>query len=148
MNRGLGNHQSNYVEICINLVYVESAVLQAGLSDQERIGLVKRFSNHQDPPLVLIVMHEVSAQGVNLNLDTWWSRVIVVTNASNSPTRMAELGENYQSISFIGFVHTCMKANNVQVSQKEPVLVIRRMVLKSHYQHRESITDVFRRKKL
>lgn len=50
-----------------NLLYVETAVLHSGLSSSERIELVKRFNDPKDNLKILIIMHSVSTQGVNLD---------------------------------------------------------------------------------
>lgn len=81
---------AQFWELCCNSVYVESAVLHAALSDAERIQLVARFNNADDPLLVLIIMHAVSSQGVNL--DRCCRRVIVVTNAPNAPLEWQSWG--------------------------------------------------------
>ncbi|MCJ1426022.1 hypothetical protein MMC29_003924 [Sticta canariensis] len=58
---------AQFWEMCLNLVYVESAVLHAGLSDTERVGLVARFNDPEDSLVVLVIMHSVSSQEVNLD---------------------------------------------------------------------------------
>lgn len=72
---------AQFWEICINFTY---------LSDQERISLVARFNDPDDSLLVLIIMHSVSSQGVNL--DMCCNRVIVITNASNAPLEWQSWG--------------------------------------------------------
>lgn len=57
--------------MCLNLVYVESAVLHAGLSDPERVELVARFNDPEDSLMVLIITHSVSSQDVNLDIKRW-----------------------------------------------------------------------------
>ncbi len=76
---------AQFWEMAINLTYVQTALLNAGLTDSERVPLVKRFNDPKDELTILIIMHSVSAQGVNL--DRCCSRVIVVTNAINAPTK-------------------------------------------------------------
>lgn len=74
---------AQFWEIACNLVYVECATLHSGLSDKERVDLVNRFNDPEDSLTVLIIMHTVSAQGVNL--DKCCNRVMIMTNASNAP---------------------------------------------------------------
>ena len=74
---------AQYWEMCLNLAYVKTAVLHAGFSDSERVALITRFNDAKDSLMVLIIMHAVSSQGVNL--DGCCSRVLVVTNAVNAP---------------------------------------------------------------
>jgi hypothetical protein len=71
---------AQFWEMAINLTYVQTAVLHAGLTDSERVSLVKRFNDPKDELTILIIMHSVSTQGVNL--DRCCSRVLVVTNAT------------------------------------------------------------------
>lgn len=66
------------------------AVLHAVLSDTERVQLVARFNNLADNLLVLVIMHSVSSQGVNL--DSCCCRVQVVTNAANAPNEWQSWG--------------------------------------------------------
>ena len=69
-----------------NFAYVETEVLHAGLTDLERVNLVKRFSDPKDSLLILIIMYQVSAQGVNL--DRCCCRVLVATPAINTPSEI------------------------------------------------------------
>ena len=82
---------AQFWEMVINLVYVESAVLHASLSDGERIQLVERFNYLDDPLILIFIMHSVSAQGVNL--DRCCNRVIVATNAINAPLEWQSWGQ-------------------------------------------------------
>ena len=50
-----------------NFAYVETEVLNARLTDLERVNLVKRFNDPKYFLLILIIMYQVSAQGVNLD---------------------------------------------------------------------------------
>lgn len=70
---------AQFWKLCVNFVYVECAVLHAGLSDPERVQLVARFNDPDDNLLVLIIVDSDSSQGVNL--DRCCHRVIVVTRA-------------------------------------------------------------------
>ena len=71
-----------FFELVLNLTYVETAVLHSALTDEERVNLIKRFNNEDDPLRILIIMYSVSAAGANL--DPACCRVIVVTPAINS----------------------------------------------------------------
>jgi hypothetical protein len=64
-----------------NLIYVETTVLHADLSDQERVNLMKRFNDQNDELIILIIMHAVSAQKVNLN--KCCNKVLIVINVVN-----------------------------------------------------------------
>lgn len=75
-----------YIELVLKSVYVEAEVLHAGLSDTERVDLVQRFRDPADKLMVLVIMYQVSAQGVNL--DPCCSRVIVTTPAQNAPSEV------------------------------------------------------------
>lgn len=81
---------AQFWELCLNLIYVETAVLHAGLSDAEQVALVACFNNPDDSLLVLIIMHSVFSQGVNL--DGCCSRVCVVTNTINAPLEWQSWG--------------------------------------------------------
>ena len=81
---------AQFWEMCLNSVYVETAVLHAALSDGDRIQLVNRFNDSRDPLTVMVIMHTVSAQGVNL--DRCCNRVVVVTNAPNAPMEWQSWG--------------------------------------------------------
>jgi hypothetical protein len=73
---------AHFFELVLNLTYVETAVLHGALSDEERVSLIKRFNNEEDPLQILIIMYLVNAAGANL--DPACCRVIVVTPAINS----------------------------------------------------------------
>ena len=73
---------AQFWEICVNFVYVKCVVFHSGLINLKRVELVARFNDPDSPLLVLIMMHSVSSQGVNL--DQYCSRVVVVTNARNA----------------------------------------------------------------
>ena len=81
---------AQFWEMVLNMIYVETAVLHAGLSDPERVELVRRFNDPENGLLILIIMHSVSSQGVNL--DRCCSRVLVVTNAVNAPLEYQSWG--------------------------------------------------------
>lgn len=51
---------AQFWEMCMYSIYVNSAVLHAGLSDLERVQLLGRFNNAADNLLVLVIMHSVS----------------------------------------------------------------------------------------
>lgn len=50
-----------FIELVAKLIYVQAAVLHAGLSDAERIELVNKFNNPNDRLTVLIIMYQVSS---------------------------------------------------------------------------------------
>ena len=75
-----------FYECAIRITYIDVEVLHAGLTNAEREILVKRFKNKDDSLTVLIIMYQVSAQGVNL--DSCCSRVIVCTPAINAPSEI------------------------------------------------------------
>ena len=81
---------AQFWEICVNFVYVECAVFYSGLTDPKRVELVAQFNNPNNLLLVLIIMHSVSSQEVNL--DQCCSRVVVVTNARNAPLEWQNWG--------------------------------------------------------
>ena len=81
---------AQFWKMVLNLIYVKTAVLHAGLSDPERVELVDRFNSPEDGLLILIIMRSVSSQGVNL--DRCCSRVLVVTNAVNAPLEYQSWG--------------------------------------------------------
>lgn len=49
-----------FFELVLNLIYVQAAVLHAGLSDTERVALVHKFNDPNDKLTVLIIMYQVS----------------------------------------------------------------------------------------
>ena len=69
--------------MCLNLVYTKSAVLYADLFDSERVRFVASFNDPDDSFLVLIIMHFISFQGVNL--DASCNQILVIINAVNAP---------------------------------------------------------------
>lgn len=71
-----------FIKLMCKLAYVQAKVLHAGLQDTERVELVKQFNDPEDSLLVLVIMYQVSAQGVNLN--ACCCRVIVETPVRNS----------------------------------------------------------------
>ena len=73
---------AQFWELAINLIYVETAVLHASLSDKEQIQFVEQFNNLDDPFTVSVIMHSISAQRVNL--DRCCNQIIVVINAVNA----------------------------------------------------------------
>lgn len=70
-------------ESVCNFVYVETEVLHAALTEAERVDLIKRFNDSENSLITLIIMYQVSAQGVNL--DKCCSRVLVATSVINAP---------------------------------------------------------------
>lgn len=76
---------SYFLEVVCKLIYVEAEVLHANLSDLERVNLVNRFNNPGDTLIVLIIIYQVSFQGVNL--DNCCCRVVVAMSALNAPPR-------------------------------------------------------------
>lgn len=60
-------NKAKFREMCSNIADIETGVLHAGLSDQDRINLVRRFNDEQNFWLVLIIMHSLSFQEVNLD---------------------------------------------------------------------------------
>ena len=122
-------------EVACNFVYVEAEVLHAGLTDHERVALVRRFNDSTDSLTVLIIMYQVSAQGVNL--DACCARAVVATPAINAPSEIQGWSRIIRVSLF--FSNQSEKLiNNAQVSQKQPVLIIRTIVLNSHDQYRDS----------
>jgi hypothetical protein len=71
-----------YFELVLNLSYVETAVLHSGLSDEERVKLIARFNDPDNPLCIVIIMYSVNAAGANL--DTAFCRALVLTPAINS----------------------------------------------------------------
>jgi hypothetical protein len=66
----------------INLTYVETTVLHADLNDQERVNLMKRFNDQNDELIILIIMHAISAQKMNLN--KCYNKILIVINVVNA----------------------------------------------------------------
>jgi hypothetical protein len=66
----------------INLIYVETIVLHFDLIDSERITLIKQFNDLTNDFIILIIMHVVSIQ--KINLDKCCNRVIIVINVINA----------------------------------------------------------------
>lgn len=56
-----------FYEIVLRFLYVEAEVLHSGLSQPDRISLVRRFNDAKDPLKALILVYTVGAQGVNLD---------------------------------------------------------------------------------
>lgn len=50
-----------FIELTCKLAYIQIEILHAGLTDIERVNLVKRFNNPKDSLLVLVIMYQVSA---------------------------------------------------------------------------------------
>ena len=75
-----------FIELTYKLVYVHVKNLYAGLQDTKRVELVKQFNNPEGSLLVLVIMYQVSAQG--MNLDMCCCRVIVRTSAGNSSSEV------------------------------------------------------------
>lgn len=75
-----------FFESVLNMIYIETEVMHAALSEAERINLVKRFNDSNDSLLVLIITYQVSAQGVNL--DSCCCRALVTTPAINAPSEI------------------------------------------------------------
>lgn len=75
---------AQFWEMAINLIYVKAAVLRAGLNDVERIELVKKFNDSKSILMIFIIMHPTSSQ---VNLDTCYSKVLIVTNAKIAPQK-------------------------------------------------------------
>ena len=126
---------AQFWELCVNFVYVECAVVHAGLSDTKRIDLVSRFNDPEDSLVVLVIMHSVSSQGVNL--DKSCSRVIVVTNAPNAPLEWQSWGRIIRVFTSRVWFVLLSRLIVLQVSQTTEVQVIRVIVKNSHYIHRE-----------
>ncbi|OBT75776.1 hypothetical protein VF21_05558 [Pseudogymnoascus sp. 05NY08] len=108
---------AEYWEMVISLIYVESAVVHSGLSEEDRVELSKRFNDKDDPLRILIIMYAVNAAGVNL--DGSCSRVIVLTPAVNYAVEA-------QAFSRL-----------LRVSQVRNVVVMRLIVENSHDGNRE-----------
>lgn len=112
---------------------MECAVVYASLSDTERINLISRFNNPKDSLVVLVIMHSVSSQGVNL--DKSCSRVIVVTNAPNAPLEWQSWGRIIRVFNLRVWFVLLSRLIVLQVSQTTEVQVICVIVKNSHYIH-------------
>ncbi len=73
---------AQFWKMTINLIYVETIVLHFDLIDSKRIMLIKRFNDSTDDLIILIIMHVVSIQ--KINLDKCCSRMIIVINVINA----------------------------------------------------------------
>lgn len=51
-----------FVELVINLLYIQVTVLHAGLSETEKVELVNQFNDADDKLTVLIIMYQVSSK--------------------------------------------------------------------------------------
>jgi hypothetical protein len=98
---------AHFWEMVCNLTYVETAVLHSGLSDQERVDLIRRFNDPKSTLLILCIMYNVNAQGANL--DTCCSRVLVVTAAINAPLEVQAYSRVIRVMFFyhLNFLSTC-----------------------------------------
>ncbi len=56
-------------------------VLHADFNDQERVNLMKKFNDQNDELIILIIMHAVFAQKMNLN--KCCNKVLIVINIVN-----------------------------------------------------------------
>ncbi|KFY96743.1 hypothetical protein V498_02502 [Pseudogymnoascus sp. VKM F-4517 (FW-2822)] len=106
-----------FVETVCKSFYIRAEVLHAGLTDPQRIALLKEFNDPNSSLTVLIMMYAVSSQGANL--DGACHRVCSITCAINLPV---ELQVHYRPI---------------RVSQKKKVTIVRLSVLNSHDAWRE-----------
>ena len=75
-----------YLELVCKSVYINAKVLHAGLSDAERVQLVKRFKDFKDNLMILVIMYQVFSQDVNH--DPCCVRVIVFIPAINAPSKI------------------------------------------------------------
>jgi hypothetical protein len=73
---------AQFWEMTINLIYVETIVLHFDLIDSKRITLIKRFNDSTNDLIILIIMHAVSIQ--RINLDKCCNRMIIVINVINA----------------------------------------------------------------
>lgn len=73
-----------------NLMYIETQVLHNALTDAERVRLVERFKNPNDL-LVLIIMYQISSQG--MNMDQCYNWVIVAIPAIKIRLNIAAEGK-------------------------------------------------------
>ena len=76
---------SFYLKCVCNMVYIETRILHAGLSDQEKMQLVQQFNDPNYSLWVLIIQYQISAQRINLNVCCF--RIIVLTPAVNSSSK-------------------------------------------------------------
>jgi hypothetical protein len=72
---------AQFWKMFINLIYVEMIVLHADFNDQERVNLMKKFNDQNDELIILIIMHAVFAQKMNLN--KCCNKVLIVINIVN-----------------------------------------------------------------
>ncbi|KAI9782077.1 MAG: hypothetical protein M1839_005423 [Geoglossum umbratile] len=56
-------------EFCLRFVYVHATVLHSGLSNSRRQELMDDFNDPEGKTQVLIIMHDVSCQGINIHYD-------------------------------------------------------------------------------
>ena len=77
-------------ELLFTGLFIDTAVLHAQLSHQERIQIVHDFNKPKKPLAALITMFGVSTQGTNFHEAC--HRVVVITPAVNAPTEMQMWG--------------------------------------------------------
>lgn len=111
-------------------------MIHTSLFDSEHVDLVSRFNDPDDILLVLVIMHSVSSQGVNLDKCCSW--VIVVTNAPNALLEWQSWGRIIRAFRLRVWFVLLSRLIVLKVSQTEEVQVVRIIVKNSHYVHREA----------
>ena len=125
-------------EIVLNYLYIETEALHSGMTNSERIDLVKRFNDTKSSLKVLVLIYNVGAQGVNL--DESCKRVLVATSALNASLEIQAWGRAIRVCWTIlrSIRESCANTPVWQVSQKYEVMVIRCKVLNSNDQYRDA----------
>lgn len=79
-----------FFELVLQFLHVECYVMHADLSNQERQELVERFNDKNSTLKVLILMYNISAQGVNLHKAAY--HAFVATGAINAGVEIQAWG--------------------------------------------------------
>lgn len=75
-----------YIEFVYKFIYLNAEMLHARLLNAKCVQLVKRFKNLKNTLIMLVIMYQVSLQGVNLNLCC--SKVIVIIFTINALSKI------------------------------------------------------------
>lgn len=75
-----------FIKLTYWLVYIQTKIFYVRLTNIERVNLIRQFNDYKDLLLVLIIMYQVSTQGVNLN--ACCNRVLIKTPVRNSLSDM------------------------------------------------------------
>ena len=77
-------------EIAVRFIFVKTRVMHSGLDPVQRTELITQFNDPNDALKVLIIMYDVSAQGLNLHHAC--GRAVVMTSARNAAIELQAWG--------------------------------------------------------